>query len=500
MPYPYWKRYGGTKRKYWGPDAQYYRRRAQVLGSVKRYAYKHLGKYDPSNESMVQLRNSKYGTYPYNFSGTGDYKFSKKRRASVGARIGAWVGDRGQAWLKRLTGFGDYAEGGGAVAQPAGPPSIVNKGAGSSVVISHREYIGDIISSGTANTFKVDSFKLNPGDPSTFPWLANIAANFQQYKLNGCVFEFKTTSADALNSVNTALGQIIMATNYNVTQPNFSSKYEMENTEFAMSCKPSSSMLHAIECARGTSVLSELYIAPNGVSPASQPEQFVNFGNFQIATNGMQGTNVNCGELWVSYEVILMKPIVTSVSGVTTSPYFAYSATSASAVSGPVSPNVFGLFDPTSSVARSYYPPLGSGGWTLAPTGPAVLALTPDNVGDTTLIGRTFFITIAFGNTSAVIGANGPSIGAWTMSANTLPTNSFYQDASSVLRSPEASMSNAISTAAGRLTSILTLCFKVISAGAITVTATGGAWNLTSNTTSLPFFLDVHMNEIPTGF
>ena len=43
----------------------------------------------------------------------GDYKFSKRVKPSIGARIGAWVGDRGQSFLKRLTGFGDYAEASG---------------------------------------------------------------------------------------------------------------------------------------------------------------------------------------------------------------------------------------------------------------------------------------------------------------------------------------------------------------------------------------------------
>ena len=131
------------------------------------------------------------------------------------------------------------------------------------VVISHREYIGDVVS-GPAGTFSLQSYKINPGNPLTFPWLSSIASNFQQYRMQGCVFEFKTTSADALNSVNTALGQIIMATNYNVVQGDFQSKYEMENTEFANSCKPSASMMHAIECAKHLTVLDELYVAPEG--------------------------------------------------------------------------------------------------------------------------------------------------------------------------------------------------------------------------------------------
>ena len=64
-----------------------------------------------------------------------------------------------------------------------------------------------------------------------------------------------------------------------------------------------------------------------GNIPGRPTKQFCNFANFQIATNGLQGSNVNLGELWVTYEVCLMKPIVPSVAGVTGGVFLRYSAT-----------------------------------------------------------------------------------------------------------------------------------------------------------------------------
>lgn len=211
--------------------------------------------------------------------------------------------------LKQLTGFGDYTVKKN-VFSPGSPPSISNKiENGGAVCIRHREYIGDIISSSSANTFKIQSFDINPGLETTFTWLSQIASNFQEYEFQGLLFEFRTMSADALNSTNTALGQVIMATNYNSALPNFSSKAEMENSEFAQSIKPSESCVHLIECARSATVLSELYVR-SGAVPANTDQRFYDLGNFQIATNGMQGTSVNVGELWVSYQVCLRKPLV----------------------------------------------------------------------------------------------------------------------------------------------------------------------------------------------
>lgn len=49
------------------------------------------------------------------------------------------------------------------------------------VLITHREMIGQIISSASTLGYSVDSFTLNPGKYATFPWLSNIAGNFDRY-------------------------------------------------------------------------------------------------------------------------------------------------------------------------------------------------------------------------------------------------------------------------------------------------------------------------------
>lgn len=51
-----------------------------------------------------------------------------------------------------------------------------------SICISHREFIGNVVSSGT--TFNVESFlNLQPGDSASFPWLSPLAGRFEQYKV-----------------------------------------------------------------------------------------------------------------------------------------------------------------------------------------------------------------------------------------------------------------------------------------------------------------------------
>lgn len=204
-----------------------------------------------------------------------------------------------------IMGMGDYEVKSNVLLDRGNPASVVNPAGPGACTIRHKEYIGDIIT-GAAGTFNLQSFPVNPAMEVTFPWLSQIAANFEQYRIEGMLFEYRTMSSDALNSTNTALGQVIMATDYNAANPPFSQKSEMENYEFGASCKPSVGMVHPIECARLQTSVSELYTRSLAL-PTGQDIRLYDLGNFEIATNGFQASNVNIGELWVTYQVTFLK-------------------------------------------------------------------------------------------------------------------------------------------------------------------------------------------------
>jgi len=219
-----------------------------------------------------------------------------------------------------LTGVGDYAVKQN-VLMSGTLPEIVNIGDQGSITVRFQEFIRDIYSAdnpgpNTSGPFRIDSFLLNPGDANTFPWLSQIASNFEQYEFEGIVFGFKSMSGDALNSVNTALGTVMMCTQYDVNDAVFSSKAEMLNYEFSTAIKPSASTLHMIECARNQTVLSDLYVLPaNQTVPSNSDPRFYYLGRTSIASQGLQGDQVNFGELHVTYQVRLMKPKLVDTLG-----------------------------------------------------------------------------------------------------------------------------------------------------------------------------------------
>jgi len=219
--------------------------------------------------------------------------------------IGGFLGGKIGHLASKIVGFGDYRVNQNSLFTGGmNPPQIVNSVNTGGVIVRHREYITDI---NATIAFTLQSFPLNPGLNSTFPWLASVAGAYEEYRWRGVIFEFKSMSSDAVlsSATSSALGTVMMATEYNVNNPLFTSKLQMENYEFANSDKPSCSFIHPIECARNQTPVSELFVRGGA---AIGDLRLYDLGNFQIATQGMQAASGVCGELWCTYEVEFFKP------------------------------------------------------------------------------------------------------------------------------------------------------------------------------------------------
>jgi len=232
---------------------------------------------------------------------------------AFGGPVGSALGSSAGGALARWLGYGKYSVSRNSLTKmrPGNVPEMHQMN--ESIVLRHREYITDVIT-GTSNGFNVNSYNLNPGVDTTFPWGSSVAQAYQEWKPKGIIFEFVSTSADALNSTNTALGSVIMATQYRASAPAFTSKSQMENEFFASSGKPSENQCHPIECAPKEDPYNIHYVRGNAV-PTGDDVKLYDIGLFSLATTGFQASNVNIGELWVSYEIELLKPATAEYSG-----------------------------------------------------------------------------------------------------------------------------------------------------------------------------------------
>ncbi len=205
-----------------------------------------------------------------------------------------------------INGFGAYKVNRNSL-MSGGIPQVRNGTKNDGVVISHTEYLGDITASIVFTIF--NSLPLNPGMSQTFPWLSAIASAFEEYDFEGLIFFIKSTSSNALFSAanSTALGTIIVATQYDPLDELFSNKAQMLNYEYGTSSNPSESFCHPIECARSQTAMTHRYVRFEAV-PAGGDIRLYDWGLTSIATVGMQAATGAIAELWVSYQVRLFKP------------------------------------------------------------------------------------------------------------------------------------------------------------------------------------------------
>lgn len=325
-----------------------------------------------------------------------------------GGATGAGIGSAAGNWLGKITGMGAYKVGRNSLLAGTVPTFASSSG----VTIAHREYIADLSGS---TAFTLQSFAINPGQSTLFPWLAQVAGNFEEYQLLGMIVEFKSTSADALNSTNTALGAVIMATQYDDYDSLFNSKLSMENYEYSTSCKPSESMLHPIECDPRQNVLKNMFIR-TGLPSVGSDLRFSDVGNFQVATVGMQAAAV-IGELWVTYHVRLLKPRLAP-----TAPVFAH------ITEGPANSAVAGGTDRPFGTTRglissqSNLPVTATGNGIVFPTaGYYLVAMQCTSA--TTLTGQITFIFPTGGNIVGwpiVDNGGGISAGSFTTTVATI--------------------------------------------------------------------------------
>lgn len=207
--------------------------------------------------------------------------------------------------------------------------------------VRHREFIRDITAVG-GTTFTNLSFPINAGLKTTFPWLAKVAAAFEQYRVHGMVFEFRSTCSDI--SAGGALGSVVMATDYDAADSAYNNKLHMENAQYSTSAKPSVSFVHCVECAPEASAQHRLHYVRSAAVGSNVDPRVYDLGIFQIATVGLPFSSGNIGELWVTYDVELFKPSITENvtladhfnlgTGISTSAYLDTSGVAVAAASG----------------------------------------------------------------------------------------------------------------------------------------------------------------------
>lgn len=202
--------------------------------------------------------------------------------------------------IAKLSGHGAYSVGDSSnLAMQVGTfaPQDVER-----INIKSREYLGAVNGSAAFNIYQL---VLNPGLISSFPQLSKLAMHYEQYKWNGIVFWYHSTSGESTNSADTAIGEILMANQSDSTESVPADKSEFVRLDSAKQAKPSIDQLHGIECKGAYSTIK--YIRHGDPIESTQDANRFDHGKFLIATEGMNAAVTRVGELWVTYDVDLIR-------------------------------------------------------------------------------------------------------------------------------------------------------------------------------------------------
>ena len=221
------------------------------------------------------------------------------KRTGMGTKIGNLLEGRGSYNTNVLIEGSSYT--------PAAFGSMTDEQG--DMICTHSEYVRDIYGNPSDSDFEVQCLNINPGLEQTFPWLSQIAQNFDEYVMIQCLFTFRSTLTDVISDNNGQVGQVVMVTQYNVDKPAFAQKHLMMQYNGSQSSRSTESALHGIECDPAKLSGTE------GKRIRTKPLQKGNLmdydhAKFQLAVSNTPAgiANQTIGELWVTYKVLLRKP------------------------------------------------------------------------------------------------------------------------------------------------------------------------------------------------
>lgn len=187
-----------------------------------------------------------------------------------------------------------------AVAAPVNISKRVNmkskpsmKGSSKGLVITHREMIGQIISSSTTLGFEADSFTINPGKFGTFPWLSTLAVNFDQYIMRK--LRFYTLS----NQSTTVAGRVGIGYDVDSTDVPPADRNEFFSLTYHAECAPWDSVVLDIPCDN-----KQRFINSHTVSDS----KLIDVGQVIFMSDSIVATSTALSDVIVEYTVELIDP------------------------------------------------------------------------------------------------------------------------------------------------------------------------------------------------
>jgi len=250
------------------PKSQKNKNTKKIKEKVKKEIKKEL--------QRAQTAMSGRGIYGY---GRGKFSIGRAIGRSLGTAIGKTIGQPkvggmlggslGNAAETYLSGRGAYVTNSlvnGAPPQASIP--VFGKGdREADISFSHVEYVCDIFSTGSA-AFSLQSFQINPGLLGCYPWMSQLAVNYDEYSFVQLAYTFKPLISESNQTG--SMGSVIMATIYNPASNAFTTKQAMVEYAGAVNARPCDTIVHGVESNPALQGGSEFLYVRSGSVPTGE--------------------------------------------------------------------------------------------------------------------------------------------------------------------------------------------------------------------------------------
>lgn len=198
-------------------------------------------------------------------------------------------------------------------------------------MVGNEEFLTNV--TGTSDFAVQDSFALNPGLASSFPWLSSQAQGWERYKFRKLNFRYTTSTGS------TTPGTAILAPDYDAADAAPATEQVALTYKDRQYCPPwELDKLCKLSPASMNAAYKEHFIR-TGALAANQDIKTYDVGNLHLCTSG--GTAVQWGKVFVEYIVDFFGPQMTP-SGLVSN-----DAEKGTAVSGMTAAKPFGTVQPT---------------------------------------------------------------------------------------------------------------------------------------------------------
>jgi len=177
--------------------------------------------------------------------------------------------------------------------------------------VENDEFVGTVYSSNTLapTTFGNVPYPINPGQAGTFPWLSGEATQWEKYRFEYLEFYFEHDVSSFVAAGTT--GKVIMSLDYDAADSPPTTKQQMEDSQPHADGMPNEDFGLFADPADLSGNTDLHYVRLAGL-PGGADIRLYDVGNFNIATQGISGQNVELGELHVRYACIFEVPILSS--------------------------------------------------------------------------------------------------------------------------------------------------------------------------------------------